>query len=81
MSDKVSAMVTTVRGFVREFAEIRRRADAGEVIHVRGRRGMYVFKPETLGKGGLLGCCVSIAPKKGSKAGPLEPASSWEAGR
>jgi hypothetical protein len=72
---------TTVRGFVREFSKIRRRADAGEVIRIRGRDGVYLFKAESRAGHHLLGCCADTAPRKRSKAGPVEAASAWNADR
>jgi hypothetical protein len=74
-------VTTTVRGFVRQFSRIRRRADAGEVIRIRGRDGVYLFKAESRAARGLLGCCAALAPRKQSKAGPVEHASAWDADR
>lgn len=72
---------TTLRQFVREFPRLRRRADAGEIIRVKGRRGGYVFKSEGQAPHGLLGCCVHLASRKPSKAGPVESAGAWMANR
>jgi hypothetical protein len=71
-------MDVNARIFVRQFSAMRRRADAGEIVRVRARDGTYSFKAELPRGGGLLGCCATIAPRKGSKPGPVERASAWE---
>ena len=77
-SDKMTDMEINARGFVRQFRAMRRRADAGEIIHVRARDGSYSFRTESSGKHGLLGCCADTTPRKGSKPGPVERPSAWE---
>jgi hypothetical protein len=71
-------MVTTVRGFVREFAKMRRRADAGETIRIRAGEDAYLFmSAPRRGARGLLGCCAELAPHKRSKPGPVEKPGAW----
>jgi hypothetical protein len=71
----------TIRELLRDFASVRRRADAGEIVRVQGKNGSYIFKAESGGAGGLLGCCSALAPRRRSAAGPLESPDAWLANR
>jgi hypothetical protein len=68
---------TTIRELIRDFARVRRRADAGETVRIKGRDGSYIFKAESGSTRGLVGCCADMAPPKGSVAGPVESPDAW----
>jgi hypothetical protein len=72
---------TTVRDLVRDFGSVRQRADAGEVVRIKGRTGLYIFKAEGQKGHGLVGCCAGLAPRKGAKPGPVESPDVWIANR
>jgi hypothetical protein len=74
---------TTIRQLVRDFPEMRRRADAGETIRIVSRRRAYIFRAEGPVTPGLVGCCAALAPQSGagSSVGPVESPDAWSANR
>ena len=80
MSDMAKA---TIRELVRDFPEMRRRADAGETIRIVSRSRSYIFKAEGTVTPGLVGCCVAVAPRSGgaTTTGPVESSDAWLANR
>ncbi len=70
-----------LREFIRNFSRIRKKANSGAEISVRGDDAVYIFRLSRPPSKKLLGCCAHLQPPDSSVPGPVESPDAWDANK